>query len=131
MTQPAVRACPTCRTPVDVAALGHRDYSRWLENVLPGKVSGSDLDFVLDQASTGRMLVIEFKEQNKRLGAGQRILFQQLVKKGIEVWVAWEYDAKVRVGVFDATGQVRFLEELNDAAFAAKVRGWWYDGLQP
>jgi len=112
-----------------------RDYSRWLDGVLPGRVSGSDVDFMLDQSSTGRMLVLEFKEGNKPLGLGQRILFQQLVKRDIEVWCVWEYrDAngeteRVKVGVLDALGQVRFMQELTPPQLASQIKAWWNDGL--
>jgi hypothetical protein len=136
MTQPALRACPTCATPVSAAKLGMRDYSHWLDGVLPGKVSGSDVDFILDQASTGRVLAIEFKEGNKRLGVGQRLLFKQLLSRGIEVWVAWEYqDANgetehVLAGQFTDSGEVTFMEKLTPAQFASKVKAWWYSGLE-
>lgn len=135
MTQPPLRACPTCATPVSQTQLGMRDYSRWLVGVLPGKVSGSDIDFLLDQSSTGRMLALEFKAGNKPLGLGQRLLFQQLVDKGVEVWCVWEYQNakgetdRVKVGVLDALGQVRFMQEITPAQLASQIKAWWNDGL--
>lgn len=133
MTQPALLECPTCGTPASKTQLGLRDYSRWLNPILPGKVGGSDLDCVLHQQSTDRILVLEFKEANKRLSVGQRLLLTALVQRpNVEVWVAWQYsDGTVRVGALDTTGDVRFTEKMTDAAFGAKVREWWYAGQTP
>lgn len=131
MTQPDLRACPTCSQTLTQADLGMRDYSRWLNPILPGKLGGTDIDCVLDQASTGRMLMFEFKEGNKPLGVGQRLLFTALKKRNIDVWVVWgPYDdGHVKVGEMDTTGQVRFTEDMPPAKLGAKVKAWWYDGL--
>jgi hypothetical protein len=131
MAQPPLLACPTCGTAVEDANLGLRDYSRWLTPVLPGQLGATDLDLVLDQAKTGRILVIEFKEANKRLGLGQRLLFKRLVQRGFDVWVVWQYSNKeVMVGAVDSTGNVRFLEKMSEAKLAQRVKNWWYDGLE-
>lgn len=126
--QPALKACPTCGQDT-VAELGLRDYSRWLSPVLPGRIGGTDLDCVLDQSSTGRMLVQEYKQGNQRLPMGQRLLFKGLVEKGFDVWVVWEYSNHVKVGAVDLTGEVRFMEQMSTTQLAAKTRAWWYDGL--
>lgn len=127
--QPDLRHCPCCGGPVS-ADLGLRDYASWLPaGTLPGKVSASDLDFFLEQSQTGRMLVMEFKEGNKPLGLGQRLLFKGLRSKGIDVWVVWERKDGLLAGEMDETGEVRFTQELTKAELASKVRGWWYDGL--
>lgn len=113
--------------------LGLRDYMSWLPpGVLPGKVSGSDVDFMLEQSQTGRILVHEYKEGNKPLGLGQRLLLKGLISKGIDVWVVWERnDGGLLAGEMDDTGEVRFTQEMTKAELAAKVKGWWYDGLTP
>lgn len=130
MSQAPLLACPTCGTKVEQTHLGLRDYSRWLSPFLPGKVGGSDIDLVLEQSSTGRMLFVEFKEHGKRLGIGQRMMFQAFRHKGIDVWVVWEYsDGTVRAGEMDMTGEVRFTEKLTPQQLGAKVKSWWYDGL--
>ena len=127
--QPALRKCPCCGGPVP-DDLGLRDYDSWLRG-LPGKVSASDLDFFLEQRQTGRALTMEFKEGNKGLGLGQRLLFKGLKAKGIDVWVAWERADSILVGEMDMTGEVRFTQEMTKDELSAKVVGWWYDGLVP
>jgi hypothetical protein len=111
--------------------LGLRDYATWLTG-LPGKVSASDLDFALEQSQTGRMLFIEFKEGNKPLGLGQRLLLKGLKsKQGVDVWVAWERKDSLLVGDMDDTGEVRFTQEMTNAELSQEVVDWWYAGLNP
>ena len=130
--QPELRHCPSCGGEV-TADLGLRDYASWLKaGVLPGKVSASDLDFCLEQSQTGRVLIMEFKEGNKPLGLGQRILFRGLkAKEDVDVWVAWERKDGLLVGAMDDQGEVRFTQEMSRDELAQKVRAWWYDGLTP
>lgn len=129
MTQPALLECPTCSTPVSQVQLGLRDYSRWLNPILPGKVGGSDVDMALHQQATDRVLFVEFKEANKRLSVGQRLLLTAMVKRDIEVWIAWQYsDGTVRVGPLDKNGDVRFTEKMTEAEFGTRVRDWWHAG---
>ena len=129
MTQPALLECPTCGTPATQVQLGLRDYSRWLNHVLPGKVGGSDVDLALHQQATDRVLFVEFKEANKRLSVGQRLLLTAMVKRKIEVWVAWQYsDGTVRVGVLDDSGDVPFTEKMTEAELGTRVRAWWHKG---
>ena len=125
--QEALRKCPSCGGPV-TESLGLRDYDRWLTS-LPGKVSASDLDFFLEQSKSGRALCIEFKEGNKQLGLGQRLLFRSLRQKGIDVWIAWEREDSLLVGEMDMTGEVRFTQVLSEAELDAKVGEWWWGGL--
>ena len=128
--QPALLECPTCGTPSSKTDLGLRDYSRWLNPILPGKVGGSDIDLVLHQETSGRILMLEFKEANKRLSIGQRMLLRGMVSKGIDVWVCWQYsDGTTKVGVMDSVGEVRFTEKMSNENLGVKVRGWWNDGL--
>ena len=110
--------------------MGLRDYSRWANPVLPGKVGGSDLDFVLHQESSGRVLVMEFKEPNKRLSVGQRMLLRALKQMGIEVWLAWGpyADGTYKAGAMDDLGEVPFLQQMTEAELGAKVRNWWHTG---
>ena len=128
--QPPLRKCPCCGGPVP-ADLGLRDYETWLTS-LPGKVSGSDLDFCLEQSQTGRLLFIEFKEGNKPIGLGQRLLLKGLKSKpGVDIWVAWERKDSLLVGDMDSTGEVRFTQEMTQDGLNKAVAGWWYDGLTP
>jgi hypothetical protein len=113
--------------------LGLRDYSRWLNNVLPGKVGGSDIDLALHQESSDRVLFVEYKEPNKRLSVGQRLLLRAMKKRGIEVWVAWGpyKDGTYKAGPMDDAGETPFLQVLSEAELGAKVRQWWYSGMSP
>lgn len=127
--QPSLRHCPSCGGPV-TEDLGLRDYESWLKaGVLPGKVSASDIDFCLEQSNTGRMLVMEFKEGNKPLGLGQRLLFKGLKGKGIDVWVVWERKDSLLAGEMADDGEVRFTQELSPRELAQRVKDWWYAGL--
>lgn len=129
-SQEPLRGCPTCKTPVTTAQLGLRDYSTWLDGALPGKVSASDIDFVLEQASTGRMLVQEFKEGSQPLGMGQRLLLKAMVRMGADVWVVNDLGAKgLKVGELSPEGVVRFTQTMTSAGLKNAVKGWWYDGL--
>jgi hypothetical protein len=127
-----LRACPTCGGEVSEQQLGLRDYSRWLAGVLPGRVSGSDLDCVVEQSATGRMLVLEFKPRGMRLPVGQRLLLRALRQRNITVWVCWEdlQDGHVEVGELDETGEVRFIERMTARQLARQVKAWWADGLE-
>ncbi len=128
--QPPLRKCPCCGGPVP-DDLGLRDYGSWLTS-LPGKVSGSDLDFSLEQTQTGRMLFMEFKEGNKPLGIGQRLLLKGLKgKPGVDVWVVWERDDGLLAGEMDETGEVMFTQEMTKEELNQKVGAWWWAGLRP
>lgn len=129
--QPPLRACPTCGTDIANIDLGMRDYSRWLNPIMPGKVGGTDVDLVLHQQATDRMLMVEFKDHGKQLGLGQRLVFKALKRKGIDVWVVWQIDdTHVLAGELDKTGEVRFAENMTANQLGLKARAWWIDGLR-
>lgn len=121
----SLRKCPVCDGP---PPKGLRDYT-WLENALPGKVGGTDIDFVVEQSSTGRILALEFKPGGTPISLGQRITFSRLVRLGFDMWVCWELDGgKVRVGHFTKEGLVLFVEEMTIEELARKVNQWWWSG---
>jgi hypothetical protein len=124
----ALRKCPCCGGPV-TAGLGLRDYGSWLADALPGRVSGSDIDVVVEQSKTDRMLMVELKPAGVPIPLGQRLLLRAMVRRGIDVWVV-NGEGPVEVGSMDALGEVRFVATLPDAdALGGKVRKWWNDGL--
>jgi hypothetical protein len=127
--QDKLRGCPTCSTKVSEAQMGLRDYSAWLSEHMPGRVSGADIDCVLEQHKTGRMLVFEFKRKGQMLPTGQRLLLQGLAIRGVDVWVAWEDDTHVEVGELSKDGEVLFVERMTKAALGRKARKWWNLGL--
>lgn len=126
----ALRACPTCGTKVAHTKLGLRDYSRWVSEFLPGRVSGSDIDCVFEQSKTGRVLFLEFKPKGASLPTGQRLLLRAMVRKDIDVWVVWEdFQGHVDVGVMSREGEVQFVQTLTENQLGRKVQKWWQAGL--
>lgn len=126
----ALRACPTCSTKVASTVMGLRDYSTWLADELPGRVSGADLDCVVEQSKTGRVLIIEFKRKGQILPTGQRLLLKRFAQLGADVWVAWESDTHVEVGTLTDEGEVLFVQEMTKGSLGRKVRKWWNLGLE-
>lgn len=124
-----LRGCPTCATPVDQTKLGLRDYSTWLSDVLPGRASGSDIDCVVEQSKTGRILLLEFKPPGGKLPMGQRIMLRAFARKGMDVWIVWEFSDHVEAGVLDTTGEVQFVESLSIDGLRDRVARWWRAGF--
>ena len=73
-----------CGTKVAEVNLGLRDY-RWVNDLLPGKVAPTDIDFMLERK--GHVLILEFKPANGFVPKGQAMTFRTLRKMGVEVWV--------------------------------------------
>lgn len=126
----ALRGCPTCGTKVAEATLGMRDYSRWLADHLPGRVSGADIDLVVEQSRTGRCLMVEFKRKGQILPTGQRLLLTAMAKRNVDVWVAWEDATHVEVGVLSPEGEVYAVEKMTHNAMGRRIRKWWNAGLE-
>lgn len=124
-----LHVCPVCGGSKE--SLGLRDF-KWLQDVLPGKVGGSDLDFVLEQSRTGRVLVIEFKPRHTSIPYGQRLLLTRMVNAGFDVWVVWEHDdgETVTVGAMTKHGRVPFTQSIHLARFRRLVGEWWTDGFR-
>ena len=84
-----LRRCPTCGQKVG----GVREFRvrarnfAWLTEFLPGNIGACDGDAIIEQHSTGRVLLIESKVEGEQLPLGQRRMLQGLVGHGIEVWV--------------------------------------------
>lgn len=125
MSQETLRSCPTCGGEFNPEALGLRDYS-WLNEVVPG---ASDLDFALEQKSTGRLLIVEFKSQGQRLPMGQRLLLKTLARKGCDIWVAWQKrNGSIDVADLDGRGELVGFRNLTREGLAAAVDAWWATG---
>ena len=125
MKQPPLRSCPTCGADYDPEKLGLRDYS-WLVDEVPG---ASDLDFVLEQKLTGRMLVMEFKSAGESLPLGQRLLLKTLVRKGCDVWVVWQQRrGRVHRVTMDGAGRLSPVVSLTREQLSAQVLAWWREG---
>lgn len=118
-------------TPLDdTKDIGLRDF-RWLGDALPGRVGGSDLDLVLEQSKTGRVLITELKPEHMTLPLGQRLLLKRFVNLGCDVWVVWETPGSnfVEVGAMDRDGNIPFVERMSIGKFKTKVGQWWSAGF--
>ncbi len=122
MSQKNLRRCPTCGGKAE--NLGLRDY-QWMEGVLPSKVGLTDLDAVLQQDRTGRILALEFKHE-PHVPKGQKILFDALTKAGWDVWLIVDADPDALLIRSWGTNQWRSMStpELKQA-----VLDWWNLGL--
>jgi hypothetical protein len=115
-----LRKCPTCGGTDGHAGL--REYATWLD--LPGRVSLTDIDGVLDHDGSKRRLILEFKRGNEKLGTGQRIALRNLaVEPGNDVWLVREHDDG-RVTVADMAF-VGVIDEMTREEFARRVSDWW------
>ena len=123
-----LRKCPTCGG--ETEGIGLRDYGTWLSEGLPSKVGATDLDFVLEQSRTDRVLIIEFKPKGAWVPTGQKITLKRFVKAGMDVWVVWEKDDDVEVGVMDRQGGILVVEKTNKAGLRSKVETWWKEGYE-
>lgn len=122
MTNAPLRGCPLCSTPIDNLDLGLRDY-RWVTEALPGKVAPMDMDFVLER--NGHVLIQEYKPEGAPLPLGQRLTLKTFVRMGCDVWVVWEGEKKVQVGMMDRYGNVAFIESMTPAKFKRKTTEWY------
>ena len=126
-----LRGCPTCGTKVDAAQLGLRDY-RWVNDYLPGKVGGMDLDFAITQRASGRALFLEFKpSETAPISTGARLTFELLRSHGFDVWVARERpDGQVRTQVLGPNGKpVSDGLVTSRESLGRRVGRWWERGL--
>lgn len=112
MSSPELRGCPTCGCKDHMSDLGLRDYT-WVSKLFPGRVAPMDVDFLLER--NGDFLALEFKPKGVKAGRGQEITFQQLRKKGFEVWTV-EGDGP---GLTDSS---RLRVHWNDVAYADMKR---------
>jgi hypothetical protein len=112
------------------AKLGLRDYA-WVNESLPGKVGGMDVDFTVNQAATDRALMLEFKPEGAYLSTGHRLTFRLFVRKGIDVWVLWEQkDGTVKVAGVNAAGHTPIISAAMPRVKVAQlIREWWDEGL--
>lgn len=107
--------------------MGLRDYSGWLFDILPGRVAATDLDFVLEQHNTGRVLVLEFKPTTY-VPRGQSLVFDTLTSIGWDVWIVGDKNLDKDELVVKKWG--KRAETMNLETFRTKVGDWWTDGEQ-
>lgn len=123
-------ACPTCGTDVVSADIGLRDFA-WVNQALPGRVGGMDLDFLITQAGTDRALVLEMKPMGATLSLGARLTFALLRRKGMAVWMVWDqFNGNVQLAQLDKEATVGDLEEMTQAELADRIAEWWNRGVR-
>lgn len=122
-----LRKCPTCGG--NAKDVGLRDY-QWLNEKLPGKVGGMDIDMVLERK--GHYLGLEFKPKGGRVELGPRITFKGLVRSGIwDIWVVWDHGDDshgihhVEVGALDRKGDIPFVEKMPLSKFITRITDWY------
>lgn len=132
----ALRTCPTCGREAGDSdegspLLGLRDY-RWISQHLPGKVSFTDGDAILERK--GNILMLELKPAGQAIPLGQKITLKAFVRKGVHVWVVWDqgdYDKPggphVEVGEMDRAGNIKFVQRVPIRALVRAIETWWKD----
>jgi len=120
---------------VSEAHLGLRDF-RWVNSALPGKLGLMDIDGVLTQASTGRVLVLELKPKGAPISVGARLTFGLLVRAGLElgrdydVWYLWDQGkGRIKLGEAGEQGEPLNIRELTERRVVNLVVRWWEKGL--
>jgi hypothetical protein len=111
--------------------LALRDF-RWVNEALPGKVGGQDIDFVLSQAKTGRVLMLEMKPDGAFVSLGARLTFKVFVNMpGIDVWVVWGPDkaGDVARARMDLNGEWDEVDTMSVDCLAEDIAAWWAAGL--
>lgn len=123
-----LRSCPTCGVPAEETELGLRDY-RWVEDLLPGRISATDVDFLLEQHSTGRVLVLEFKP-NKYIPRGQQLMFEWFRSRGADVYVVVDRNQDAghyTLGTYHLDNVM--WRKVTHEELRSFVKGWWEAGL--
>lgn len=131
-----LRGCPTCGTKVSKAKMGLRDFA-WVNEALPGRVGGMDIDFCISQVRDKgkkhtRVLMLELKPAGAPISTGARLTFREFARQGYDCWAVWdEGDGTVVLGKFDRAGRVRVREEpMTQDELATRIAKWWNDGYR-
>jgi hypothetical protein len=123
-----LRGCPTCGTKVADVDIGLRDF-RWVNEYLPGKVGGMDIDFMLTQSKTDRVLLLEMKPAGARISVGARLTFQTLIHLGADVMVVWDQgDGNVDWCWLGAQAELGAIAVCTQDELAARIKTWWEAG---
>jgi hypothetical protein len=130
VSPPPLRKCPTCSGPV-TEEMGLRNYATWLQGLLPGKVGASDLDMVIEQTDTGRVLITEFKEHGSPVSLGQRLLLRRFVRMGCDVWVIHSLGGdNYAAGAMNSAGRTPFVQGMPLDELKQRVLDWWQTGKE-
>jgi hypothetical protein len=81
-----LRGCPLCGTKVADAKIGLRDFA-WLNNALPGKIGGMDIDLVLTNNKAGLAMAFELKPYGVGVSLGARMTLKFLVQHGVRCFL--------------------------------------------
>lgn len=121
-----LRSCPLCQRTLEGVNIGARDY-RGVNALLPNRIGGTDVDLVLQQNGTDRMLVVEFKPSIAPLMKGQRDTLAWFARKGADVWVVCdtEYPTKVQLASLDGKGVLSDWRTMSAVRYHQLVADWW------
>lgn len=126
-----LRGCPTCGTKVAQADLRLRDFS-WVNEALPGRIGGMDIDFVVTQSAARRGLAIEMKPPNALVSRGARMTYRDLIRGDVQwdAWSVWGPDdnGDVQRGQFDRGGRIQNVQTMPLDLLAEEVASWWACG---
>lgn len=115
--------------------MGLRDYV-WLEDVLPARCGATDIDMVVEQHSTGRVAMLEFKP-TKYVPRGQGMAFDTFVRLGVDLYIVVDRNAdkdEYLVGqwVRDVTpqgGAVVNWYTMSLTELRVMMAAWWNAGI--
>lgn len=118
--------CPTCGSKVDDVELRLRDF-RWVNEALPGKCGGMDIDFVLSSAKTGRALMMEMKPPGGFVSTGARLTYREFAKMGVDVWVLRgpNGEGQVQWSILGTDGKESEHATLSLEEMSSEVAKWW------
>lgn len=118
----ALRGCPLCGTKVSDASLGLRDFA-WLNNELPGRIGGMDIDLILTNNKAGLAMAFELKPENASVSLGARMTLKFLVQHGIRCMVVWDQgDGYVEVSEMTRDGDLEVIRgQFTQPGFALWV----------
>jgi hypothetical protein len=114
--------------------MGLRHYAR-VNSHLPGKVGGMDIDWILEQSKTDRLLAIEFKPSRAPLQQGQRRTLHWFKRHKADVWIVNDgkflRDGIVEVAVMEDDGFFRkWFGPMTEDQLGQRICAWWEWGLR-
>jgi hypothetical protein len=89
-----------------------------------------DVDFVLSQLKTRRVLHIEMKPPGGPVSMGARMTYKVYVLLGLDAWAVWGpfEDGHVERARFTKRGDLTEVESMSQDELAEDVAAWWAAG---
>jgi hypothetical protein len=134
--------CPICIRPMNDSTkkwVGLRDH-RVVNDYLPNKLGGSDIDFVLHQAGWNtrdgidRCLMVELKKEKSPYSLGQKLMYRYFRGMGVQVWLVQDDDlfegGTVKVNRLDKLANQTEWVVYTRNEYCEAVHAWWKAGLK-